>query len=79
MLDICRMCGLERECHRNVIVLDLLDRSLEELFNACGRRFSLKTILMLADQMIGRIEYLHTKNCMLFELYFYSVCFSHSS
>jgi hypothetical protein len=73
------MCGLERECHRNVIVLDLLDRSLEELFNACGRRFSLKTILMLADQMIGRIEYLHTKNCMLFELYFYSVCFSHSS
>ena len=46
----------------NVLVMDLLGPSLEDLFNFCGRRFTLKTVLMLADQMIGRVEYLHAKN-----------------
>lgn len=36
--------------------------SLEDLFNFCGRRFTMKTVLMLADQMISRIEWVHNKN-----------------
>lgn len=56
----CRYYGQEKEY--NVLVMDLLGPSLEDLFNFCSRRFTLKTVLMLADQMIGRIEYVHCKS-----------------
>lgn len=48
----------------NIMVMDLLGKSLEDLFVQCHHRFSLKTVLMIADQMISCVEYIHNKNFM---------------
>jgi len=45
----------------NVVVMDLLGQNLEELLILCNRKLSLKTILMVSDQLITIMEYIHTK------------------
>lgn len=42
--------------------MDLLGPTVEHLFALCGKRLSLKSTLMLADQFIQRIEWIHSKD-----------------
>ena len=45
----------------NILVMELLGKSLETLFQENNCKFSLKTVCLLAEQMITRLEYIHKK------------------
>ncbi|KAM7218475.1 casein kinase I isoform delta [Rhypophila decipiens] len=60
-LGIPRVWWFGKECDFYVLIQDLLGPSLEDLFNYCNRKFSLKTTLLIADQLICRMEYIHLK------------------
>ena len=48
----------------NVLVMELLGKSLEQLFEEKGSKLSLKTVCMLGIQMISRLEYIHNKHIL---------------
>lgn len=56
-----RFYWLGYDCEFTIMAFELLGPSLEDLFNYCSRKFSLKTVLLLADQLISRFQYIHSK------------------
>ncbi|TFY55390.1 hypothetical protein EVJ58_g8281 [Rhodofomes roseus] len=46
----------------NVLVIDLLGPNLEDLFDMCGRKFTIKTVCMAARQMVTRVQAIHEKS-----------------
>ncbi|GMF50859.1 unnamed protein product [[Candida] boidinii] len=48
-----------QEGYYNILIIQLLGPSLEDLFEWCGRKFSIKTVALIAKQMIERIQFVH--------------------
>lgn len=53
------------ETYRRIMIMDLLGRSLEDLFNFCERSFSLKTVLVIGYELMCRIETIHSKGLLI--------------
>ena len=54
--------GYEEDLKAETLVMDMLGSSLRNLFSIkCHGKFSLKTVLMLAEQMISRIQFIHSR------------------
>ena len=51
--------GSEAGC--NVMVVDLLGKSLEDFLDRQNRHLSYKTVAMLGHQMVDRVEWMHTQ------------------
>jgi serine/threonine protein kinase len=45
----------------HALVMDLLGPSLEDMFQRCNKKFTLKTVVMIGLQIIDRLKYLHKK------------------
>lgn len=46
----------------NILIMELLGPSIEDLFHYCNQKLSLKTTLILGEQVLSRLEYMHSKN-----------------
>ena len=57
---ICSLVGIPavyyfgQEGLHNILCIDLLGPSLEDMFELCQRKFSIKSVCMAAKQMVGR-------------------------
>ena len=56
-----QMHGFIPENGFNVMLLDLLGRSLEDYLQSFPKGLSLKTVWLLAEQIFTRVELLHSK------------------
>eukprot|EP00929_Paragymnodinium_shiwhaense_P027667 TRINITY_DN16194_c0_g1_i10.p1 TRINITY_DN16194_c0_g1~~TRINITY_DN16194_c0_g1_i10.p1 ORF type:complete len:490 (-),score=86.71 TRINITY_DN16194_c0_g1_i10:410-1879(-) len=61
-IGFCQVYAQDVSGSYNIMVMDLLGPSLQSLFELCGRRFSLNTMIRIADQVMRRLDYIHSKN-----------------
>ena len=46
----------------NILVMELLGKSLEDIFQSQQKKFTVKTVCMIGIQMLDRLEFVHSKN-----------------
>lgn len=52
-------CGQDEDY--SFIVLEEFGKSFKELLEICGGKFTLKTVLMLAEEIISILQFIHFK------------------
>ena len=45
----------------NIMIIEYLGPSIEDLFELCSKRFNLKTVLMIVEQILSIIQHIHEK------------------
>lgn len=61
-VGIPKVFSVGRENVQSYLAMEELGLSLEEMFKARDRKFSLKTVLLIADQILERLVNLHKNN-----------------
>ena len=46
----------------NILVMELLGKSLEDIFQQQEKKFTIKTVCMIGIQILDRLEFIHNKN-----------------
>ena len=46
----------------NILVMELLGKSLEDIFQMQNKKFTIKTVCMIGIQILDRLEFIHNKN-----------------
>lgn len=49
------------EGRHKVIIMNLMGPSLEDMFNACDRKFPVKLVLTLGEELVTRMQHIHAK------------------
>lgn len=60
-IGICNLYWFGVYNEYSTMVIDLLGPSLEDLFDRCERQFSQFCVMLIAEQIINRIQYIHSK------------------
>lgn len=55
-----RMCYFIKDSARAIMVMTLLGQNLEQLLDICKGKFSLNTVLKIAEQTLARVRQLHS-------------------
>ena len=59
-----KVYDFSKETKFNILIMELLGSSIESIFNKFHKKFSFLTCLMIMEQIVTRIEYLHSKNLL---------------
>jgi casein kinase 1 len=59
-----KIYDLQKDNKCTILIMELLGDSLEKIFNRFNKKFSLLTVLMIMDQLVSRIEFIHSKNLL---------------
>ncbi|KAG1745581.1 putative casein kinase 1, delta [Suillus occidentalis] len=77
-VGIPRVLWFGRESTHYALALDLLGPSLYDLFIACNHKFSLQTVVNLGDQLLSRLEYIHSHDIVHGDIKPHNVLVDHS-